>query len=178
MSHPATTTGGGAGRRDRGRSGRRAPRAAAAQAESRWSLAFQSASIILREGFEVVLIIGALLAYAVKSGNAAHAPRRSSGHGGRHRRQPAHRLGAGAVSFDATGAAGEVLEGATMLLAAAVLFFVSYWLISKAEADSWQRYIQGKVKSAVATGNAWPWPAPPFSPSTAKASRRRCSTRR
>jgi high-affinity iron transporter len=40
-----------------------------------------------------------------------------------------------------------------MLLAAAVLFFVSYWLISKAEAERWQRYIQGKVKTAVATGN-------------------------
>src|SRR6185369_3267702 len=38
--------------------------------------------------------------------------------------------------------------------AAAVLFFVSYWLISKAESARWQRYIQGKVKSALATGNA------------------------
>ena len=29
-----------------------------------------------------------------------------------------------------------------MLLAAVVLFWVSYWLISKAEAERWQRYIQ------------------------------------
>jgi high-affinity iron transporter len=34
-----------------------------------------------------------------------------------------------------------------------VLFFVSYWLISKSEAAKWQRYIQGKVKTAVATGS-------------------------
>ena len=34
-----------------------------------------------------------------------------------------------------------------------MLFFVSYWLISKAEAERWQRYIQSKVHSAVATGN-------------------------
>jgi high-affinity iron transporter len=42
-----------------------------------------------------------------------------------------------------------------MLLAAAVLFFVSYWLISKAEADKWQRYIQGKVKTALSRGSGW-----------------------
>jgi high-affinity iron transporter len=48
----------------------------------------------------------------------------------------------------------EVLEGITMLLAAAVLFFVSYWLVSKAEADKWQRYIRGKVQRAVTTGRS------------------------
>ena len=41
-----------------------------------------------------------------------------------------------------------------MLLAAGVLFWVSYWLISKAEAERWQRFIQGKVKHAVAAGSA------------------------
>jgi high-affinity iron transporter len=122
------------------------------QAESRWSLAFQSATIILREGFEVVLIIGALLAYAVKSGNE------------RMKRPILLGTAAGIAGSLATayvlarlvlasGVAVEALEGATMLLAAAVLFFVSYWLISKAEADKWQRYIQGKVKTAVVRGS-------------------------
>jgi len=41
-----------------------------------------------------------------------------------------------------------------MLLAAGVLFWVSYWLISKAEAERWQRYIQGKVQRAMAAGSA------------------------
>lgn len=127
-------------------------RITAAPRESAGNLVFQGAFIILREGFEVVLIVGALLAYAVRSGSKAMRP-------------PI--LWGGAVGivaslltawvlariFEASGAAGEVLEGATMLLAAAVLFFVSYWLISKAEAERWQRYIQGKVQSAVATGN-------------------------
>jgi high-affinity iron transporter len=36
-----------------------------------------------------------------------------------------------------------------MLLAAVVLFFVSYWLVSKAEADRWQRYIRSKVETAL-----------------------------
>ena len=40
-----------------------------------------------------------------------------------------------------------------MLLAAVVLFWVSYWIISKAEAERWQRYIQGKVKQALAAGS-------------------------
>jgi len=96
--------------------------------------------------------VGALLAYATRSGSKAmRAPILWGGAAG----IVASLLTAWALVqiFEATGAAGEVLEGATMLLAAAVLFFVSYWLISKAEAERWQRYIQGKVKVAVATGN-------------------------
>jgi high-affinity iron transporter len=117
-----------------------------------WSVGVQSAMIILREGFEVVLIVGALLAYVVKSGNARM-------------RRPIL-LGAAVgvvlslvsayvlvVLLRVSGAAAELIEGIAMLLAAGVLFFVSYWLISKAEADKWQRYIQGKVKVAVARGS-------------------------
>lgn len=129
-----------------------AVRAAAAPRESAGSLIFQSAFIILREGFEVVLIVGALLAYAVRSGSKTmRRPILWGGAAG----IVASLLTAWALAaiFEATGAAGEVLEGATMLLASAVLFFVSYWLISKAEAERWQRYIQGKVKHAVAAGN-------------------------
>jgi high-affinity iron transporter len=129
-----------------------AARRAAAPHESAGSLAFQSAFIILREGFEVVLIIGALLAYATRTGSRAlRAPILWGGAAG----VVASLLTAWALVqlSEASGAAGEVLEGATMLLAAAVLFFVSYWLISKTEAERWQRYIQGKVKAAIATGN-------------------------
>jgi high-affinity iron transporter len=57
------------------------------------------------------------------------------------------------VLLRASGAAAELIEGIAMLLATVVLFFVSYWLISKAEADRWQKYIQGKVKVALARGS-------------------------
>ena len=121
--------------------------------ENGYALFFQSATIILREGFEVVLIIGALLAFVVKSGNE--------------RMKRPILLGASAgvalslataylltwLFEGTTGGYGEVLEGVTMLLASGVLFFVSYWLISKAEAEKWQRYIQGKVKTALVTGS-------------------------
>jgi high-affinity iron transporter len=129
-----------------------AARAALAPRPSRYGVAFQSAFIILREGFEVVLVVGALLAYVMKIGSPAlRAPILWGAATGLF----ASLLTAWALLrlLAASGAAAEVLEGATMLLASAVLFFVSYWLISKAESDRWQRYIQGKVKSAVAGGN-------------------------
>jgi high-affinity iron transporter len=118
-----------------------------------YGVAFQSGFIILREGFEVVLILGALLGYVRKAGAPSmRAPILYGAAAG----VLASVLTAYALGriFQASGATAEVVEGATMLLAAAVLFFVSYWLISKAEADRWQRYIQGKVKSALASGNA------------------------
>lgn len=112
----------------------------------------QSALIVLREGFEVILIVGALLAYVVRAGHP--------------RMQRPIVLGtlSGIVASLLTALAlsallqngfvvAEVLEGVTMLLASAVLFSVSYWLISKAEAEKWQRYIRGKVQRALARGS-------------------------
>ena len=118
---------------------------------SPYALFVQSATIILREGFEVVLVIGALLAYVVKAGNPAM-------------RRPIYiGTGVGIVASLATAfvmeevlryypSSSDLLEGCTMLLAAAVLFFVSYWLVSKSEADKWQRYIRGKVHTAMSNG--------------------------
>jgi FTR1 family protein len=118
-----------------------------------WARFAQSAGIILREGFEVVLIVGALLTYVRRSGQAALVRPLWVG------------TGAGVLAsvltavllssvFSLHPAASDLLEGAAMLLAALVLFWVSYWLISKAEAERWQRYIHGKVKRAVAAGSA------------------------
>jgi high-affinity iron transporter len=45
-----------------------------------------------------------------------------------------------------------LVEGITMLLAVAVLFSVSYWLISKVEAAKWQKFIREKVSSALEHG--------------------------
>src|SRR5262249_56546139 len=47
-----------------------------------------------------------------------------------------------------------VVEGGGMLGAAGVRFWVSSWLVAKAGADRWQRFIQGKVKDAMAAGSA------------------------
>jgi high-affinity iron transporter len=46
----------------------------------------------------------------------------------------------------------EIIEGLTMLVAVAVLFSVSYWLISRVEAAKWQKFIQEKVTVALEHG--------------------------
>jgi high-affinity iron transporter len=49
----------------------------------------------------------------------------------------------------------ELLEGWIMLVAVVVLFWVSYWLVTKIEAQKWQSYITSKMTQAVSTGNAF-----------------------
>lgn len=108
--------------------------------------------IIVREGFEAILIIGAIIAYLVKSGNKDKV--RIIYH------SAFFALLASVVTavaarylFNISGASQELLEGITMLLATAVLFSVSFWLLSKVEAQKWQNYIKSKVASSLTTGN-------------------------
>src|SRR2546427_9577808 len=42
-----------------------------------------------------------------------------------------------------------------MLLAAAVLFYVSYWLLSKIEAAKWTAYVKGRMEEALRTGSGF-----------------------
>ena len=136
------------------RQGLAAADAALRQTGSAWAWGVQSATIIVREGVEVVLVVGALLAYVNRSGNAAMSRSIWAGTGvGIVLSLVTAFLLATALSF-APGT-GALLEGIAMLSAAVVLFWVSYWIISKAEAERWQRYIQGRVKQAMATGSSF-----------------------
>jgi len=56
--------------------------------------------------------------------------------------------------FLVTPARREVLEGAVMLTASAVLFYVSYWLLSKIEVARWNRFVKSQVQDAVTSGSA------------------------
>ena len=47
----------------------------------------------------------------------------------------------------------ELIEGITSIIAAVVLFYVSYWLISKVDVRVWKHYIKGKVERALSTGS-------------------------
>ena len=113
--------------------------------------AIQSFLVIVREGFEAILIVGAVVTLLIKTGN-------------RERLKPIW-LGVVAAlvaslalalvfsaTIKATPAAAEITEGVTMLLAAVVLFFVSYWLISKVESARWQQFIQSQVSRAMEKG--------------------------
>lgn len=48
----------------------------------------------------------------------------------------------------------EVLEGITMLVAAGVLFWVSYWLISKIELQKWQAFVRAQMQKALTSRRA------------------------
>jgi high-affinity iron transporter len=121
-------------------------------ADSPMALFFYSLMIILREGIEAILIITAIIAYLVKSGNKDKLKAIYNG--------VWSALALSVVTavlvkwvFKTSAASQEIMEGATMLLAAVVLFSVSYWLISKAEARKWVSYIKEKVGSSVSSNS-------------------------
>jgi high-affinity iron transporter len=112
---------------------------------------WQSFLIILREGLEAILVIGAVVTFLIKTG---HRERLRSIWVG---------VGAALVASALTAiilktilasipASREIIEGATMLLAVGVLFSVSYWLISRVEAAKWQQFIRDKVSTALEHG--------------------------
>ncbi len=113
----------------------------------------QSLVIILREGLEAILIIGALVAYLVRAG--AESRKREIGYGVL-TAVGASLLTAGvyALWFARSVASREALEGITMLLAAVVLFWVSYWLVSKIEVRRWQAFVASRMGEALSSRRA------------------------
>ena len=118
---------------------------------SGWEAFFQSLLIILREGFEAILVIGAVVAFLLKMGH----------------RERLHSIWVGIILgiaaslatavvlktlLGAMPASREIVEAVTMLVAVVVLFSVSYWLISKVEAAKWQKFIREKVTLALEHG--------------------------
>ncbi|NIQ93355.1 MAG: FTR1 family iron permease [Desulfuromonadales bacterium] len=116
------------------------------------ALFIYSLLIILREGFEAILIIAAILAYLIKTG---HRDKLKVIYNGCIAALVLSVITAVLVKwvFQISAASQEILEGVTMLLAAAVLFSVSYWLISKAEAQKWSSYIQEKISTSLSSGS-------------------------
>ncbi|MGD0484678.1 MAG: cytochrome c/FTR1 family iron permease, partial [Gemmatimonadales bacterium] len=130
-------------------------RSAAALAEhpSASGLFAESFILLLREGLEAILILGAIVAVVVKSGAEAR------------KREVRWGAGLAVVASLATAALirwllriapaqQEALEGMVMLLAAAVLFYVSYWMVSKLDKDAWQRFVRQSIEGALAQGGA------------------------
>lgn len=116
--------------------------------------ALSSAAIILREGLEAVLIIGAILGYM----RATAAPRRYSAwvYAG-----IASAVGLSLATWWAanrlipvSAANRELIEGITSLLAVAVLFYVTNWLFHKVYVLDWVRYVKSQVGRAVTRGSA------------------------
>ncbi|MDP9177453.1 MAG: FTR1 family protein [Gemmatimonadota bacterium] len=116
-----------------------------------WGAFFQSFLIILREGFEAILVVGAVVAFLIKTG---HRERLRSIWTGVALGVAASAVTAIALKtlFAQLPASREIVEGVTMLIAVVVLFSVSYWLISKVEAVKWQKFIREKVNQALEHG--------------------------
>ena len=120
--------------------------------QSGWSMFLYSLLIILREGLEALLIVAAIVAYMVKNNH--------------HDKLPVIRqsvyvaLAASVVTafifqliFENSGQNRELLEGFTMIIAVFMLFSMSYWLLSKVEAQNWKRYLEGKLSTALTAGS-------------------------
>jgi len=119
---------------------------------SAMSLFVSSFFLLVREGFEAILIVAALMAFLHKAGAAEQ------------RRHVARGAWVAVLASLVTWALVELLfqvtpgqrgaiEGFTMLLAAAVLFYVSYWLLSKIEAAKWTAFVKTKMQSALSSGS-------------------------
>lgn len=111
----------------------------------------QSFIILLREGFEALLIITALLSYVRRSPFKEKVTVIYYGTGLALLASIATAI-VFATFLKITGAHREASEGITMLIASFVLFYVSYWLFAKKEADKWQQFIKQKVTLAVSGG--------------------------
>lgn len=118
---------------------------------SGWEAFWQSFLIILREGFEAILVIGAVVAFLIKTG---HRDRLRSIWAGVVVGVAASGVTAVVMKtlLAAVPASRPFVEGASLLLAVAVLFSVSYWLISRVEAAKWQQFIREKVTAALEQG--------------------------
>lgn len=116
--------------------------------------AVYSFTILFREGVEAVLIVAAVLAYLEASRNIAY------------RRPVILGVGAAIVASIATyflisivlqlaPAQRELLEAFTALAAVAVLFYVSFWLLSRVDHRRWMEFVKSRVWAAAATGSTF-----------------------
>jgi len=113
--------------------------------------------LTLREGLEAILVISAIVAYLVKTNARKYLKSVYFGAG----------LGVifsivlaiifnllAAVLGDGTSGFGqEIFEGITMFIAVVVLFYVSNWMLSKAESEVWSKYIKSQVNDSLSKGN-------------------------
>ena len=112
----------------------------------------QSFLILFREGFEVVLLLSVMLGYL----EAAKSTR--------YLRPILVGVGLAVVAtvltvvmmpvlFSILPINREVLEAITALVAVAVLFYVSFWLIQRLEQKRWMEFVRARLWSAISIGS-------------------------
>lgn len=110
--------------------------------------------IVLREGLEAILLLGAIIAFVRKTGRVDAMPYIHAGWAA------AVVLGAStwliASRFiQVTGASREVTEGVAALLAAGMLLYVGLWLHNRSHAQAWQAFVREQVTNALGKRTLW-----------------------
>jgi high-affinity iron transporter len=107
----------------------------------------------LREGVEAALIVSIILAYLAKTGNGEHAPKIWLGA----TVAIAMSLALGLVLFNTVGSFEEpyaqIFEGTTMLVAAAVVTWMLFWM--RRQAATVKGELQAAVDRVLDSGGAW-----------------------
>ncbi|MBA4037592.1 MAG: iron permease FTR1 [Bradyrhizobium sp.] len=112
----------------------------------------QAAVILLREGLEAMLVIAALAGYLTKVG-AGH--RIKALYGGALVAVAASFVAAWLFAVLNSGDHSDVLEGFIILLAAALMLYVSGWLMVKQDPRGWQDYLAHKADQALSQDTVW-----------------------
>jgi high-affinity iron transporter len=110
--------------------------------------------VLLREGLEAILVLAAVIAFVVKSGQRSALIYIHAGWGG------ALMLGiltwmAATWMVDISGASREITSGVTALFASAMLIYVGFWLHDKTHARAWQKFLKEKVGAALEKKTVW-----------------------
>ncbi len=105
--------------------------------------------ILLREGFEAALIIGIILAVLVRAGEQAYVRHALYGIGVAVAASVLFALLAGGISDLFDGAGQEVLNGAVLMVAAAMITYVIVWL--KESRKGLERQLAGEVHRRIAS---------------------------
>lgn len=110
----------------------------------------QAFLILIREGLEALLVVAAVIAYLVKSGNKRFTKFIYLG-------VLAGLAGSGLIAvlftflFGGSGPIQEISEGVCALIAMAMLLWTSNWMLNKSSVEAWNRYIKEKTEAAVAS---------------------------
>jgi high-affinity iron transporter len=111
----------------------------------------QALVILLREGLEALLVIAALAAYLNKVGAQQ---RLSALYAGAGLAIVASLVMAWVFERFNAGMHNDLLEGAVILLAAALMLYVSGWLFIRQDPRAWQSYLKDKADAALSQQTA------------------------
>src|SRR6266702_934778 len=115
------------------------------------SVALQSASILLREGLEAMLVIAALAAFLRRSGAVAEL---KAVYLGATLAILASVLAAVAFNVFLGGAHDDRLEAAVMLLTSALMLYMSGWLFLRQNPSAWNATLHRSAERAMSSGTS------------------------